>query len=331
MFEQPVRGSSQALTTTISNRRIYVWMSQLPRLGPVQETMTIKEKRRLNSRAPISRLPPEILSLIFSNARDDHLAALREGFNLPFHNVGSELWKGFTHVCYRWREVALCTPTLWTRIVSSPNNNKWTQEMLLRSKRCLLTCIIEGCFDSCDSANGRTELIKWLGQCHTLSMRGIPRFDLHKYWSAQVDAPQLEFLVIQVNEGNTSSEAPFIFSDSHLHAPSLRSLEIENCDVDWKSGFLTSRLTHLALYDLPVDSRLACSEFIKVLAKMPFLEDIYLSFDYIRDEDPDVSPPSDNIPTRLYWPHLQRLDIIDDIVNVARFSNNITLPRPSCI
>jgi hypothetical protein len=136
-----------------------------------RETMTI-EKRRLNSRAPISRLPLEVLSFIFSNVQEDHVAALAgtEGFCLPFADVGSELWIGFTQVCHHWREVALGTPTLWTRVASSPSNHKWTQEMLLRSKRCLLTCIIEDSLGSCDSAS-RFELVKQLGRCHTLSMR----------------------------------------------------------------------------------------------------------------------------------------------------------------
>jgi hypothetical protein len=106
----------------------------------VQDITTVEEKRRQNSRAPISRLPPEILSFIFSNIRDFYVARLRGEFD----DVNPELWTVLTHVCHSWREIALGTPTLWTRVVSSPNNYKSTQEMLLRSKGCLLTCIIEG-------------------------------------------------------------------------------------------------------------------------------------------------------------------------------------------
>jgi hypothetical protein len=146
---------------------------------PFREAMAVEEKRRLNSRALLSRLPPEILSLIFSKIRDDQLTALGEGFNLPLDDVKSELWKGFTHICHGWREVALCTPTSWTRIVSSPNNNKWTQEMLLRSKGCLLTCIVEGHLDLCDFADGRTELLMQLDRCHTLSIGEVPCRGLH--------------------------------------------------------------------------------------------------------------------------------------------------------
>jgi hypothetical protein len=142
-----------------------------------------------------------------------------------------------------------------------------------------------------------------------------------------VDAPQLECLVIEAK----NIEPPFILSDSHLHAPSLRRLELENCGVDWKSGFL-GRLTHLELERLPADSLLEFNDFIKFLTNMPLLEDVCLNYDYVRSEDTGVIPSPDNIPTCPYWRHLQRLEILDEsaTLHVSSITSS-SFPCPSCI
>jgi hypothetical protein len=185
---------------------------------------------------------------------------------------------------------------------------------------------MEGCLDSSASAGGRTDLLKQLGRCHTLNMLKISCGDLQKYWSSKVDAPRMEHLVIVSNEQDPlSSEVPFILSDSHLHAPSLRRLELECCGIDWGSAFLT-RLTHLGLDELPVNSLLECRDFIKALANIPFLEDIFLNFNYIRNEDTVDPPFFDSIPSRPYWHHLRCLEMTDNVLNIARFLKNIILP-----
>ena len=48
-------------------------------------------------------------------------------------SIGIE-WIGVTHVCKRWREVALDTPTLWTKIPIGYTRCHWGYEMLKRSK-----------------------------------------------------------------------------------------------------------------------------------------------------------------------------------------------------
>ena len=56
----------------------------------------------LNADAPISRLPPEVLSLVF---------LWTASLSSP-----KTSWIRITHVCRQWRDVALQCPTLWTNI-----------------------------------------------------------------------------------------------------------------------------------------------------------------------------------------------------------------------
>ncbi|KAH9850028.1 hypothetical protein C2E23DRAFT_335207 [Lenzites betulinus] len=82
-------------------------------------------KNLLNARAPINRLPPEILSLIFVfQAEIFHDLRLRGPSPLWYHNGTDEAahspiytWLNVTSVCKHWREVALQCASFWTYLV----------------------------------------------------------------------------------------------------------------------------------------------------------------------------------------------------------------------
>lgn len=75
-----------------------------------------------NKLAFISKLPVELLSYIFSLVRRKYRQ--RSRFDLG--------WVVVTHVCQRWRDIALDCPTLWVYI--SFNRPQWVPEMTRRSK-----------------------------------------------------------------------------------------------------------------------------------------------------------------------------------------------------
>ncbi|KAF9474931.1 hypothetical protein BDN70DRAFT_814909, partial [Pholiota conissans] len=86
--------------------------------------MTLKARR--NSLAPVSRLPAEILGIIFSlvQTREVNPNGKREGTPLQWLNV--------TYVCQYWRNVALDFPSLW---VDLPVQSRRMVKLLLeRSK-----------------------------------------------------------------------------------------------------------------------------------------------------------------------------------------------------
>ena len=292
----------------------------------------VEAKRHLNSRTPVSQLPPELLDLIFLEIKHEYLDILEshEGFFFPFDSVGSELWNNeICHVCHQWREIALANAKLWTRVVSSPTNNEWTQEMLIRSRNQLLITIIEKRLDSDTSDTsiaGRCDLLRQLSRCHTLSMRFGSFEELYEVWPSKLVAPKLDHLVVCVDPP-LNSKAPFILSDSLLEATSLRRLEVRYCGMNWKSRFLNG-LTHLGLDLLSVESQLTCPEFIKALAAMPSLQELCLYYGGVLDDDgsanPGIPPTSD-----VAHPTWQSLEVTDDLVNTARFLGHISL-APTC-
>lgn len=73
----------------------------------------IELKGRINGLALTARLPPEILSEIFTIVATDLYHSRRWGHYGLAH---AYKWISLTHVCRAWREIALNTPRLWSRI-----------------------------------------------------------------------------------------------------------------------------------------------------------------------------------------------------------------------
>ncbi|KAI0718107.1 hypothetical protein C8Q72DRAFT_764666, partial [Fomitopsis betulina] len=82
----------------------------------------------LNAFAPISILPPEILSNIFL-----HIAGRGSADPALWEPKAVGHWIYVTHVCTSWREVALQCATLWSHLNLS-ELPKVLEELLARSK-----------------------------------------------------------------------------------------------------------------------------------------------------------------------------------------------------
>ncbi|KAF5371006.1 hypothetical protein D9615_009993 [Tricholomella constricta] len=98
-------------------------------------------KSRRNVLAPIARLPPEMLSKIFSFRAAESAESLN-----PLE------WIRVSHDSRHWRAVALDCPSLWGSLVFT--RPKWSEEMLKRSKmaslvvKADLTCITPRIFEA---------------------------------------------------------------------------------------------------------------------------------------------------------------------------------------
>jgi hypothetical protein len=100
-------------------------------------------RTRRNDFSLIGRLPPEILSHIFSFHIINQPIPTKPIYNPdgPFpssyilHRLG---WIAVTHVCRRWRQVALSDPNLWSTVVFDLGA-EWADEMLARSKAALIS------------------------------------------------------------------------------------------------------------------------------------------------------------------------------------------------
>ncbi|KAI0311244.1 hypothetical protein OF83DRAFT_1151684 [Amylostereum chailletii] len=98
-------------------------------------------KTRRNALASISRLPPEVLSRIFSihainqpPGSDNYVWDDKDEEADPPSMSQVQLgWITVTHVCRHWRQLALDQPCLWTEICFALGN-RWVEEMLVRSR-----------------------------------------------------------------------------------------------------------------------------------------------------------------------------------------------------
>ncbi|KAH9935078.1 hypothetical protein B0H21DRAFT_894338 [Amylocystis lapponica] len=99
-FSHMLSSDDIAYLTTLSPRNVQQWTWE--KINQVEKYL-LDLKSFHNSFAPINRLPNELLVDIFSHDRDRG-------------KVPSMAWIRLTHVCRYWREIALMTPTLWSKI-----------------------------------------------------------------------------------------------------------------------------------------------------------------------------------------------------------------------
>jgi len=96
-------------------------------------TRSLPKCRNVTVVAPISILPPELLARIF------HFYALEAP---PWSDGVQKLgWIAVTHVCQRWRQVALGDSSLWARITGFSPTAKWC-------KACVRAGLATGLFSS---------------------------------------------------------------------------------------------------------------------------------------------------------------------------------------
>ncbi|KAI0046200.1 hypothetical protein FA95DRAFT_1573328 [Auriscalpium vulgare] len=84
--------------------------------------------------APVARLPPEILTLIFSILSSIDRPQSKDWAPIRLkHYLG---WVTVTHVCQRWRNVALHNPVLWASDIALPSvlGHLWAAEFLIRAQ-----------------------------------------------------------------------------------------------------------------------------------------------------------------------------------------------------
>ncbi|TFK59829.1 hypothetical protein BDN72DRAFT_851031 [Pluteus cervinus] len=117
------------------------------RISQLELAVVILKKRR-NFLSPVSRLSVDVLLNIFECVQNDNED---EFFNVtyPRRRASSPsflfplTWiRALTHVCSRWRSLALDTATLWTNITFRNNSVRYATEMLTRTRGARLSIII---------------------------------------------------------------------------------------------------------------------------------------------------------------------------------------------
>jgi len=194
----------------------------------VSEQVTQELKYRRNALAPISRLPPETLAEIFSllpYSADDHE-------DVPYLE-----WIRATHVCRRWREIALHSPYLWNHINFTKLTLAGITEILARAKMSPLHFEAKTTHWSITRFNAfGTQLEAHISRIRDISISGKPQTVIERLVSP---APALVSLSL-TDSYHEHFFTQYIIPDSLFNgtAPKLTRLELIGCGIRWKSPLL---------------------------------------------------------------------------------------------
>ncbi|KAF7798094.1 hypothetical protein EIP86_009309 [Pleurotus ostreatoroseus] len=256
----------------------------------IMEILYAKRDVRIqyNAVAPnISRLPPELLSLIFQAFVDDYWAAASkhsyqvDGIQAPIYRTPMCGWLVILHICHYWRSIALGTPSLWNRIELGCEPYV---ELSLRNSGDLPLEIFAGRSASprhlpADLYSSRTivhTLFPVFSRLRTAIFRVTNpnirhAFELLYDRGSELQAPVMETLVIIIDNDKTIDSITIL---SALDLPRLTSLAIDNCPFALLESFIRPTLTTLKVALSPV---CPAGALVHVLEQLPLLGRLQLS------------------------------------------------------
>jgi hypothetical protein len=272
-------------------------------------TRTLKLRR--NALAPISRLPPETIAIIFS-----FLSLPREYVRLltgDKQDVRS--WLRVSHVCHRWREIALNQPRFWSRIDFTTLTSAGATEVLSRSKMAPLE--LEANL-SCAHWGG--DRVGAFGKQLSSPVSHISRLNV------TADFADLQMIIEQLASPAPVLEWLSLIVDDQCHlrrmgipsnaviprnlcdgtAPRLSRLQLDHCDISWTSPLFKS-LRILELQMLSQPARPCLEEWLDAMEQMSQLETLIVN--HATPSAPTVGTPCPE-PTRVIThPSLTQLNL----------------------
>jgi hypothetical protein len=184
---------------------------------------TRASKYRRNALAPVSRLPPEVLTKTFSILSS----------STGDEEVGYMAWLRVTHVCHNWRETALNSPHLWSHINFDGLTPAGITEIPARAKTAPLRLEATAVKRNKAQLDAIERQLKaHISHTHHLSLSGPFQTVLQRLVSP---APALKSLSLW-NMPYSYGWPPHLLIPRTLFnraAPKLMSLELVGCDVSW--------------------------------------------------------------------------------------------------
>ncbi|KAF8492751.1 hypothetical protein F5888DRAFT_1927417 [Russula emetica] len=230
------------------------------------EESTRALKSRRNAIAPISRLPPETLATIFA-----FLSA-----SAWYESAVHLEWIRVAHVCRRWREAALDHPRFWSHINFTKLTSAGMAEILARAKMAPLHLEADvSIWRTAKVEAFERQLEAHISHTRHLSLSGSLQTAFARLLSS---APTLESLSLS-HKSLMYGLPPATIPDNLLNrtAPNLTSLELEKCDIGWKSPLLKG-LRNLQILDISTKARPKLEDWLDALNEMPKLQTLFLKF-----------------------------------------------------
>ncbi|EIM84207.1 uncharacterized protein STEHIDRAFT_112648 [Stereum hirsutum FP-91666 SS1] len=238
---------------------------------------------QLNSVAPISLLPVELLAECFTILADAHPPSGRQDLG----------WITVTHVCHHWRDFALSMSSLWAAPAFSLGS-RWVSEMVIRSKGRPLTIWHSLAFKGAAPQSNRSAIADAKNVIDILRehLDRVKHIELNGFLPSSIDtalstlcrpAPFLRAL----NISHTGFGHPISIPSNFLagNAPLFRSLELPYVEGDWMVPAIRN-LHCLVVYGSKASRSM--DPFLDLLERNPELRSLEINSVFF----PVIHPPS---------------------------------------
>lgn len=270
----------------------------------------------LNALVPISRLPTEILHHIISFRAGHFIEPFRLSLTskaaAPLDLLG---WIKVTHVCRKWREVALNDPALWSQI--SPARPRWALEMLSRSRNAPLSFIADYFDLSFKGQEATRTILKQISRVQELSL-SVPEPGVLLAELVQ-PAPNLKSFTMRVYRELRPKELEGPLFQGV--APKLRHMSLDNFKIPWGSPLFRG-LTVLRLANLNLHHDVSPAQFLDVFRRIPNLHALRIMEVEVELRNETFTPPQ-----RLVLPNLNYLTLTGSASVCGFILRHVDLPK----
>ncbi|KAF9532995.1 hypothetical protein CPB83DRAFT_846750 [Crepidotus variabilis] len=223
------------------------------------ERMLANLKCERNELIPIAKLPPEILTAIFTSIACNSAYVFK-----PVASENIVLRYNFTYVCSTWRNIAISSPALWNILPVNATPINWIPLLIERSCDSDLTIRFA---DDDEDLESRVAYIFWV---HGARIREIKLTRCSNQLIARLptSTPRLTRLSLSAD----GDEDPVIKLPRSNTA--LRTLKLSAVNIDWNSYPISAGLTRLKIQDPP--THITWSLLLRMLRGMPSLRTLEL-------------------------------------------------------
>ena len=270
-------------------------------------------KSRRNTLSPISSLPLEVFTAIFS-------FACLPGIPSPGKKPGYHPARPYvSHICHQWREIAFNQPLLWNHVDFTTLSWAGATEILVRSKSVPLYLKSRGSYhrwrDNQYCRLGKELQAHILRICH-LTLSATPTLLECTLEELVSPAPTLECLSLSSRGEYQKLDVPNTLFNGHT--PKLSCLELRNCNINWKSPLLKG-LEYLEIINPSMTPSLVV--WLDVLNEMSQLKKLTL-----HPASPNSPPLPFNVERAVMLPSLTHLDFSASVGDCALTLAHLDLP-----
>ncbi|EAU82673.1 hypothetical protein CC1G_08830 [Coprinopsis cinerea okayama7 len=254
------------------------------------EDRILELKSQINELAKVSRLPDELLCVVFALYKEKEFS-LRGYFfsDRPDYSLPSRRdllsWTKITRVCRRWRAAAIDCPSLWGDLAQTMRL-PWLNRAISRAKEAPLSIrFLCTRIPMSQEEQVLVPILSRVGQLRRVCLEGIPTVleDILKSWTQS--APHLEELSIFPKPARALISLPSPFINSC--APKLKHLSLWNCLLPANASSLQA-LTRLAITMNTADAGLQLDLLLDALSSSPSITTLSLSVSRLESSSPTV-------------------------------------------